>query len=105
MAGRMNHKQAIQLADWLRSNREMIQRKAISEVVDSIHADLGFMANPSSVLRVAETVGLGLKMTLPNSPVKQGQIVQLATCLAELYQRLGENCPKQLSNLLDETEQ
>ena len=102
--GRMNHKQAIQLADWLRSNREMIERKAISEVVALIQTDLGFIANPSSVLRVAETVGLGLKVAHPQFPAKHDQIVQLATCLAELYQRLGEQCPQQLSYLIEEYE-
>ncbi|MEK6262767.1 MAG: hypothetical protein AABP62_29570 [Planctomycetota bacterium] len=96
----MNQVQAIQLADWLRSNRDMIERTAISELVELIHTDLGIRANPASVLRIAQSVGIGVSLGQSRPALNEDQILELATCIADLYQRLGETYPPQLSHLL-----
>lgn len=101
MRTRLTQVQAIQLADWLRARRDSIETSGADpkDVASHIRQDLGLAVVPSSILRIAKTVGIRFRQSRSSSP-RRDQVTQLAGCIAELFDRLGEERPDVLADLL-----
>lgn len=103
MRRRITQEQAIELADWMHSKKEWIERTGAEspDVVALAKKELGIITTPSAVLRIAKVKGIHFKRSLAATN-RESRLMILARCVGDLYDRLGEESPEELALLLSQ---